>query len=805
MFNHFRLAFRTLSKAPGFTAIALLTLALGIGMSTASFSITNSFLLKNLPYPESEYLVRIFRTSPSSRPDAHSPGSFLDIREALNSCYDLTGYLYDGASYSEPGQAPQQVYGLTATANFLSALHVTPALGRGFAPDDDQPGKPRVALLTQRMWQRRFGSDPAVVGRILRLNSEDFTIIGVLPASFDAPTLWGTADFLRPLTVSPDWSSQRKDNWIHIAARLKPGSTLTTVQTQLDTIATRLAKDHPTEFGKDGMSVVGLASSNMDGINRLIIWMVTGLAVMVLLVACANLASLQLARSFSRAREFAIRSALGASRLQLMAPLLAESMVLAIGGGLLGILLASWSNSWMSSRININGEDSGFDISLDPRVIAFAVVVSLLTGLAFGLIPAWLASRTPASNALKESSRGSSGGRTHKRLRFSLVIAEITLSLILVATASSFAIAAHSFLDRELGWKPDHVTVGSIGLPFNRFNEDNRRREFTQDLLSRLQAIPGVEKAAIASAIPSFSYFNNQALIIEGLPEPVRGQETFSELAAVSSEYFSLLQIPVREGNIYVDSIKSDAPAVAVINESFARHFWPGQSPLGKRFRTVGSERWMEIVAIVGDVRMAGNLSAPLTKLQFYRPLSQNPGNFLTVALRSSQPSETLVASLRKVVASIDADIPVSQAGDLPTLIRSFMANMDLITINLSAYAFMGLLIASIGIYGVISHITAQRTRDIGIRIALGASPAHIQRQVLSDGIRILIIGLVLGVLGAYGVNHMLSLGMPEFGLPGLLPQTVSIICLAVVTLVATYIPARRAAALDPVEALRAD
>jgi len=496
-------ALRPLAKSPGFTAIAVLMLALGIGLSASSFSMANTFLLRNVPYPDPHRLIRIFVTSPQSQQGSLSPGNGLELRDAATTVTSLALYSGDAYSLGEPGQAAEQVSGMAVTANFLGLIGVQPSLGRGFAADEDQPDKPRVTVLTHRAWVRRYSADPAVIGRTVRLNTDPYTIIGVLPATFDAPLVWGPVDFLIPLTIQTSFRTLFKDSWLAAVARLKPGTSLSQSQSEMALLGTRLVKEHPKENAGIGLRAVTLYDSNMDTVSRVLLWLMTAISLAMLLIACANLASLQVARAFGRSREFAVRAALGGDRRQLMAPLLIESLMLALAGGLGGLLIAKWSNDIIGHFLRIN-QEPGFEIPFDGRVLAFAAFASVLSGIAFGLAPAWLASRSGAAEALKEGSRGSTAGRSHQRLKNSLIVCELALALALVGVASSFGVAAKSFIWRQVGWSPDGLFAGYLAEPYNRYNDDTKNRTFQRALLDRLTAIPGIAQAVVCTNIPVF-------------------------------------------------------------------------------------------------------------------------------------------------------------------------------------------------------------------------------------------------------------------------------------------------------------
>ncbi len=803
MLTDLRLALRTLAKTPGFTAIAVVTLALGIGLSTAAFSLTNVLLFRSLPYPGSDDLVRVFRTTPQSQTSSIAPGNALDIRAALTSFSHVGLYSYDALSFAEPDQPAVQLNAVNFSANFFNLLGVTPALGRLFAPDEDQPGKSGVVVLTHRLWTRRFASDPQILGRTLRINGENATVIGVLPASFEAPLVWGPCDIVRPLTQQHSFPTDRTNTWMNLVGRLKPGVSTLQAHSELRTIAARLAQDHPKECGADSLRAVPLHSSNMDPVSRMILWMMPVLSTMVLVIACANLANLLLARSLGRSREFAIRSALGARRSQLMRPLLAESFALALGGGIGGLLVAAWGASLLGRNLQING-DAGFAIPLDARVLAFAGISAVLSALAFGLAPAWLASRTSAADSLKDNARGTTAGRAHHRLKYALVVGELAFALVLVGVAGAFALGARRFIARDLGWKPDGLYSGFLVTPWNRYGEDEKLRTFHRALLDRLAGIPGVTHAAIASNVPLFAYFGSDNLTPEGQTF-APGQEPLATSIPVSAEFFAAMGIPLRSGAVFPADLRADARPMIVVNETLARRFWPGQDAVGKRLRLKGRDELAEIIGVVGDVQMATNLGAPQTRLQVYRPLVQFPPRYQAIILRTSVPPESVNESVRRAVAALDPDLPIASAGSVREAIDRNMDNINLIIANLGIFAGMGLLIAIIGLYGVIAHLTAQRTRDIGVRIALGADYGAIVAMILRQGSLLFALGMALGLPLYVVVQLLLRRTMPEMPFPGYWLAATILTLLGLATLVASFLPAHRAARTDPLVALRAD
>jgi predicted permease len=799
-----RFALRQLARAPGFAAVAILTLALGIGLSASSFSMANAFLLRDVPYPHPEQLVRIFATSRQSQNNSHHPGNILHIRDSATTFSELAIYNGDAYALGEPGQPAEQVTGLAATANFFELLGVQPSLGRGFAPGEDEPGKPRVTVLTHRAWVRRYAADPTVIGRSVRLNTEAYTIIGVLPPTFDAPLVWGPVEFIVPWIINPAYRTNFHDTWPHAVARLKPGGSIRQAQSELSTIAAQLEKDHPKDNAGIGVRVARLHDSNMDSVSRSLLWLMTAISLTMLLIACANLASLQVARAFGRTREFAIRAALGGGRRQLMSPLLIESIVLACGGGLGGVLVALWSNDIIGHFLRINNEP-GYTIPYDGRVFAFAVFASLISGIAFGLAPAWLASRAPAAEALKEGSRGTTSSRSHQQLKNILIVCELALALMLVGVAASFGVGAKSFLKRQVGWEMNGIFAGYLVLPYNQYGDDTKNRTFQRALLDKLAVIPGVEHAVICNNLPLYSLGNDTPLAIEGRPLEERGREPITQVGSITPDYFNALNIPLKAGAFFSPSLTEKDPDVAIINETFAKRFWPDESAIGRRIRLGDHQKWTEIIGVVGDVKMLVRFDVPETYLQLYRPAVQMPNRYIALVLRSSLPPETLTKSVREAVASLDADLPVANPGSLYADLERNLSNINLVIINLGISAGMGLLIAGVGLFGVISQLTMQRTRDIGVRMALGAQSGDIMHLVIGGGLKLLGVGIVLGVPGFFLLNSVLRRAMPEMQLPGLWLLAANLAVLAAAMLLACYLPARRATRINPVEALRAE
>ena len=802
--KEFRLALRRLLRSPGYAVTALLTLALGIGVNTAMFGIVNTLLLRPGPYPDAARLVRVFRTSPQSQTWPHSLPNLRDEQAQADVFSALAAYQGWNYSLAEPGQPAEQLPSITASADLFAALGVPAMLGRTFTRDEQVPGRDRVAVLSYDCWQQRFSGDPGIIGRQLRLDGEPVTVIGVMPASFAYPLYWGRVDLWRPLKLLNDWREDRGNNWLNALARLKPGVSLGQAQSEMNAIAARLAREYPANNMGVGLRVVPLHDSALDAVGHRLSWLTLGLAGVVLLVACGNLANLQLARAAAGARSLAVRAALGASRARLMAQQLTESTVLALAGGALGLLLAMWLNAAIGRQITLGGT-AGLAIPLDARVLGFALLASLATGAGFGSVPAWIASRVDLNAALKQGGRGAAGDRSSHRLRHGLIVAEVTLVLVLLAGAGFFIDGLRRFMERNFGWDTTGLLTGTITLPENRYPTDESRRRFHERLEERLASIPGVEHAALGSSIPTRSFGSSGGVIVEGRPIPPPGREPLVDYAVVTSGYFAALRIPLVAGRLFPPRVRPDSPRTIVINETMARTLWPGEDPVGKRVAAAGDHPdWEEVIGVVRDVTFAADLGTPDTRMQAYRPLVFNPWGYVTIALRARAP-ETLVGPLRRAVSELDPDLPVAGLSTVRATMDRNRHNLDLVNDLLGSFGLLGLFLAAIGLYGVIANLVAQRTPEFAIRMALGAPPRGVLWLVLGTGLRLIALGGVAGLAGAIALLRVLGSLLPT--VPGQSPLMVAAAAgaLATVGAAACWFPARRATRVDPMIALRSE
>jgi putative ABC transport system permease protein len=804
MFQDLRYGMRMLLKDKGFTAVAVLTLALGIGANTAMFSVLNTYLFRALPYSHSERLVRVFRTSPHSQSWPHSPGNFFEQREKNNVFEHMVAHTGIVPNLAEPGAPAERLRGIAATADFFPALGVQPALGRVFTPEEHETGADRVVVLSDRFWMSRFGGDPNILGRTLQLDGESVKVIGVMPPGFDHPLLWGAVDLWRPQAFNAEGRRNRDNNWLRAFARLKPGVSLAQAEQAMKAIAANIAKEH-SQNTNESLRLEPLQRSMSDEIGRKVMWFTFGLAGFVLLIACANLANLQLARTAARAREFAVRAALGAGRVRLLRQSLIESLIISLIGGALSLLIAMWGVGFISRRLF--NELPGAKVALDLSVFGFALLCSLLTGLIFGTVPAWLASRADVNQALRENVRGSSGGRSHQRLRNMLIVGEVAFALILLTGAGLFLRGLQRFANLDPGWRVDGLVTAQISLRGTNYATEAQRSAFYQRLEERLAALPGVQQVALSNSHPVWGFNSSGGFVVEGQPEPPPGQfpEVFFE--PVNPRYFEVLGIRLLAGRIFTSADTAGRHPVIIVNETMARRYWPNENPIGKRIGRPGSNRnWMEVVGVVNDIGFPANLAEPYTRLQAFRPLAQVPWGSVNIALRTSFRNGAPGAfanDLRRAVTELDPTLPAHRIRTARSLVEQGLGSVSLLGALLGTFAVLGLALAAIGIYGVISYSVVQRTGEIGIRMALGAQARDVLRMVLGKGARLILLGALMGFGGAIAVARLLEAAIPTLPTRDPLAFVAITFALVAIALAACYLPARRATKVDPMIALR--
>jgi putative ABC transport system permease protein len=808
VFRDLRFAVRQLRKSPGFTTVALLTLALGIGVNTSMFSVLRTIFIRTLPYAEADQLVRVHRTDRRSQQQWISPADFLDLREQNSVVEQLTAYETAGFSLTTEDQPPEWLQGMRTSGDFFALLGRSAAIGNVYSAEQDQEGRGDVLVLSHPYWMGRFGGDPDVVGKKLILNGQAAIVIGVMPAGFEEPLLWGKVDAWRPIAFSAATRKDRGTQSLRVIGRLKSGVTIEQADAAVKTIASRFAADFPETNAKTGMRIAPLSHGSQVDADGQITLFVTGLAIFVLLIACANLANLQFARTSARAREHAVRAALGASRGQIIRQVLTESVLLALGGGAIGVLVALWCNHALGSRV-VFGTGMGIEVPLDGRGLGFAFLISTLTGIVFGLLPAWLASRTRANAVLQQGTR-STGTPAHHRVRQTLIVAEVALALVLLTSAAFFLGGLRRFIEHNRGYDVDGILYGyvTIATPPSADTPERRsafRRDFVARLEPRLASIAGVDTVAFTRALPTWGS-SSMKFRVEGQPPPLPGSELSAAVAAVSPSYFEVFGMRVVQGRGFTAADHAEARPVVIVNQTMARRLWPGQNPVGQRLGSTDplQPEWREVVGVVNDTRNP-DVGASGEFLQTYRPWSQFPLGGGAMVLRTRMAPEALAGEMRRAVADLAPGLPVRNISTVRSDIDRGVANLALAGWMLTAFALLGLLLAAIGIYGVIAHHVLQRTNEIGIRMALGAQVRDVLALVLGQGLRLTLLGAILGVAGAVAVDRLLGSIMPGLPTANAITTLAATLVLGAVASLACWLPARRAAKVDPVIALRAE
>jgi len=798
-------AIRQLTKNPGFTAVALVTLALGIGINVTAFTLVSVILYRMPPYPQPERLVSVYSTTSQAQFSQIAPANARDVVRQATVFEQATPWCWEYGGLAQPGKPANRVVGLAVAGNFFSTVGITPMLGRALTPADDAPGHGDVIVASESFWREKLGGDPAVVGSTVRVDGRPVTVVGIAPTASQDFVGFGPVDFWQPLAYGEDNWRIRDNDWMRFVARLRPGVSLPQARAQLETIAARLAHDHPETNARRGLALLPYAAGRSVG-TAPILWTVLGLMLFVLLIACVNLANLQLARTLTRVREYAIRIALGASRGQLVRQLLAESILLSVAGGALGLLVAVWGNRLLGSRIQLNADATGLDMPLDHRVLAFTFLAAVLTGIIFGLVPALMASRTDVNAAVKQGSRGAAGSRSRHRLRRMLVVAELALALASLGGAAYFVRGIERLANADAGWQTANLVTGSFVLPAKTYAAEEQTRAVVDRIQAALAKLPGVDKVAVSGSLPFGGNFSHSGkFVIAGQPPPSQGLEPLALAERVTPGYFSAIGVRLLEGRDFNAADRQDTRHVAIINAAMAAKFWPGGDAVGHRIGGTDPKNpdWKEIVGVVSDIQALGNV-AP-TPYQMYRPFAQDTDHWLTFTVHVPGAIGGLPEAARRAVAGVDSDLAVYQLGSVQTIGDLFNSNLYLIEHMLTIAAVLGLLLALVGIYGVIANLAVQRTQEIGVRIALGAGTGAVLWLVLRDGVRLGFVGTGIGLVLAYGLSRGLTAVMP--GIPG--NDNAVMLGLAALlvaaTLLACLIPALRATHVDPVEALRAE
>ncbi|MBV9772848.1 MAG: ABC transporter permease [Gemmatimonadetes bacterium] len=795
-----RYGLRALLRSPGFAVVAILTMALGIGASTAIFGVVDAVLLRPLPFPEPERLVRIRGVGESGGEGNVSVPNFEDWR-AMSRSFEEMGI---GTQWpvNLTGDSPERVGGAVVSSGFFRTLGVRPALGRTFLPGEDRVGGPRVVVLAHDLWRRRFGGDPGVLGRTLQLDGEGFTVVGVMPADFHPPfqeretALWKPIGF-RMTAGSAD---ERSSAYFQVVGRLRPGVTPEQAREEMRAVARRLEERYPQADRGLSARVQPLHEAVAGDLRPALLVLLAAVGC-VLLIACANVASLLLARVAARRREMAVRGALGATRVRIARQLLTEALLLSLLAGALGVLLSVWGSQLLValSPFDLPGL---VDVGTDWRVLAFALAASLGTGVLFGMIPAVHASRADLHGAIKEGARGSSGGR-HVTARALLVVSEVALALVLLCGAG-LLLRSFALLRRvDPGFDPAHVLAVDLVLPQSRYTTSEAQAALYRRVLDNLRAIPGVASAGATTTLPLSGDQLSSGFIVEGRETPAPGASHEAGLDMVSPDYFRTLGIALRRGRAFTDRDGAKAPSVVVVNETLARRYFPGTDPVGERIRLDGSDQPSEIVGVAADVRhRALGTEAPPT---VYVPFEQSALPFATLVVRTAADPEAFAGAARRAVLAADPHQPVSRVRSMSQVLAGSVAEQRFNLLLLGAFAAAAMTLAAIGLYGVMAYSVAQRSREIGIRMALGAAPRDAVRLVVGEGIRLALAGGVLGLVAAAAATRLLAslLYRVTPGDPWTFAAVVAL--LGGTALLASYLPARRATRVDPMVSLRSE
>jgi len=797
-----RFGLRMLARNPGFTTVAVLTLALGIGANTAIFSVVNAVLLKPLPYADPDRLAVIWVTEPSA-PGGLFPDTGPDFRDwkAMNHSFEgMSAITIAGATLTGSGE-PRQLRGLTVSPNTFQLLGAQPQLGRSFAPDEGPTGHNHVVILSYGLWQSAFGGQKNIVGSKVTLDGEGYDVVGVMPKDLRFPSLWGrNPQFWTPITMdAPKWKTQRMNHWFWVLARMKKGVTLKQAAAEMVTISAQLAQQYPQTNTGVSARVKSLHEQLTGDVSE-VLWVLFAAVGFLLLIACANVANLLLTKSVGRQREIAIRLAVGAGARRLVRQLLTESVVLFLLGGVAGLAVGM-----AALRLLLRAAPTGYipeviSVHLDSRVFGFTFLVAFVTGTLAGLIPALHATRVSFSEMLKES--GSAVAASHGLARGLLTVGEIAIALVMLVGAGLATRSLVRLLGVQLGFDPRQVVAGRISLPDSRYPKEPQQKAFFRNLLDRVQALPGVVSAGAASELP-LEGGSNGAVVIEGQPAPKDiWSSPLVESCTVTPNYFRTMRIPLLGGRDVAETDTPEAPLVAVINETMAHRFWPHQDAVGKRFKqNYPDSKWITVIGVVGDVREFG-LAEPAIPEAYY-PESQSTSSELVLVVRTASDPQAQVAAIRNAVHGLDKGLPWYGVQTLSEMVSDSSREKRFVALLLALFAAVALALASVGIYGVVSYSVSQRTREIGIRMAFGAEVRNVLGMVLREGLRLVIAGVAVGLLGAWALSRYLTSILYAVRATDLATYILAALLMTAVALVAALVPARRATKVDPMVALR--
>ena len=810
VFQDLRYGIRMLIKHKLFTVVAIMTLAVGIGANTAIFSVVNATLLRPPPYKNPDQLVMVWGTNPGGYgwrgKTGFSAPSFLDYREQNQAFERMATFNAAVFTLTQSG-SPEPIRGGMVTAEFFDVLAVQPILGRAFLPEDAQSGRDRVAILNYNLWRRRFATDPNMVGQTIRLDATPYTVIGVMPQGFDftIPEFFDSRDLWVPAVLPLD-ESERGHKYLTVIARLKSGVTLGRAREDMSALSERQAKEYPSSMSGFGVLLTPL-HEQMVGDIRLVLLLLFGAVGFVLLIACANVASLQLARASTRQKEIAIRTALGASRGRLVRQLLTESMLLASLGGALGMLLSLWGIRLLTG-LESAGVPQGTVVTIDAAVLVYSAILSVITGILFGLAPALQNAPKFISQSLKEGGRNSAAGVSGLRLRKLLTVSEVALSMILLIGAGLAVRSFVGLLQVNPGFEIRNALTARLNLPKYSYPEPAKQADFYTQVIERIEALHGVTAAGATDELPPTMGRHSSTLYIDGrAPVDQSDQSLAVQERVVTADYFRVMGIPISAGRAFQATDDGPAKPVALINQAFARRFFPNEEPIGERLRFGSANSWMTIVGVVGDVRGFGLDKQPNSELYLhykqYTLLPYNPLPHMHLVVRTMGDPNDLAAAVLGSVREVDKDLPLAPARTMEDVLAASIAGRRANMLLLGAFAVIALLLTGVGVYGVISYSVAQRTQEIGIRIALGARSRDVTALVVGKGMSLVLTGIAIGLAGAFALTRWMVSMLFDVSATDPLTFVGIALLLALVAFLACWIPARRATKVDPLVALR--
>ena len=815
MLKDIRFASRQLVKQPAFTSIAVVTIALAIGATTAVLSLVNGLMVRPLPYREPQQLVLLLQHFKSQNLERIpvSPPEFKDYEARAHSFEKLGAFRYTNFNLAGEDR-PERISGATVTADVLPLLGVSPIRGRFFQPEECSLGRDDVVIISARLWQRRFNSDPQIIGTKLLLNGKNFTVVGVMPASFDFPLqlfnlgnggqFGGRADIWKPLAFTEEEMKKRGSRSYAMIGRLASGTSLAQAQAEIESINAQMRREHPdnymqdNSFGGDMLSLQDLAVSGM----RPALLILLGAVFLVLLIACANLTTMLLARAAAREREIAIRVALGAGRLRLLKQVFTESVLLSLIGGVAGVLLALWGVESLKA-VGAQTVPRLREVNIDLVVLGVTLAICVGTGIIFGLVPGLASSRPELTEALKEGGRSSTVGTRRNSLRNGLVIAEVALALVLLSGAGLLIKSFARLQNVNPGFNPRNALTFEVSLPKIQYPDDASVVRFNNEAQHRVAAQPGVQAAGFSTILPLAGTNSDWSFAIEGRPSDNNSPSPDEEKRQVSPDYFRAIETPLIKGRFFSDADSADAPLVIIVNQTFAKKFWPKGDALGKRITfddPKKNPKWITIVGIVGDIRHFGLDIDP--KPEMYVPFAQSAYSTTICVVRSNQDARTLLAAIRREIQAIDSAVPLANVRSFETVIAESVAPRRLSVVLLGVFAGVAVLLASVGIYGVMSFLVVQRTHEIGVRMALGAQRSDVLKLVLFRSLKLISVGTIIGLIVALMSTHTLRALLYSVSAFDAMTFVLVTILLGAVALAASYLPAIRATKADPMVVL---